>query len=183
MPSKNEYEIFFRNLQSELGDFGFGTDDEVNGSDLVEFMGMQFFIMETIARKSALFTDAYEGLREYYPRDLTDQRQDFYREKVFAHFESGGGLSGNDQADYEKMRDLLESSIKEFYSIAQASHDKAAKTINEQGWDTYSQLIHCEGFIARQNLEVEFAEYVANAAKEENDDAAEVLRESNEGQK
>lgn len=45
------------------------------------------------------------------------------------------------------------------------------QTCNEQGWNSDSQLIHLEGFLAQKGLFAEFAEYARQCALEENAEA------------
>jgi hypothetical protein len=56
----------------------------------------------------ALFNDAIEGLREFYPLTLGDQSK---VEKLRAHVAIGWSTTGNNQKDYSALRDALEFRI------------------------------------------------------------------------
>ncbi len=55
-----------------------------------------------------LFDDALSGLKEYYPKLLDAEVAGSIRESVRKYFSA----SGNQQTDYERVRDMIESIVK-----------------------------------------------------------------------
>ena len=43
--------------------------------------------------------------------------------------------------------------------------------INEMGWNEESEIVHLEGFIASEDLEDAYQDYLAKVAEEEEDEA------------
>lgn len=102
------------------------------------------------------------------------------------------GLMGNSSPEAAGVKsgaaELLQRIDHDQQAIAVSTHESNTKgeaswesTVNAQGWNEESRLIHLEGFLREKGLFGEFAVYAARAAEEENgeaEDCAEDLPDS-----
>ena len=111
-----------------------------------------------------IFEDAFSGLVEYYPSQLTDAVKESLKSAIQSEFHD----TGNNQEDYQMVRNAIERELTKRRLVESNAEGRYNQTCNEQGWNGESQIIHLEGFIRDKGLFEEFAAYATKAAEEEN---------------